>query len=176
MVVGRPFNGDILSGAYEMTMEMTITNFQVTTATDVILSHGDTTATINTLLAPYVEASVSGGSITISSNTASETLFAYSSGQTFDGRVAPAPYTMSAAGTLDSSQIGGIVDYSTPVTFAGLDTGYPTAGELLVEGLGSSARLVAQANGIDVIIRIDSNNDGDVDETIETTWEERAVL
>ena len=176
MVVGRPFNGDILSGAYEMTLNMTITNFQVTTATDVILTHGDTQATLNTLLAPYIEASVGGGSITVSTNTSSETLMAYSSAQTLDGRVAPAPYTMTAAGTLDSSQLGGIVEYSTPVTFTGLDTGYPTAGELLVEGLGSSARLIAQANGIDVTILIDSNNDDEIDETIETTWEELAAL
>lgn len=176
MVVGRPFNGDILSGAYEMTMEMTITNFQVTTATDVILTHGDTDATINTMLAPYVEASVGGGSITVSTNTSSETLMAYSSAQTLDGRVAPAPYTMTAAGTLDSSQLGGVVEYSTPVTFAGLDTGYPTAGELFVEGLGSNARLIAQADGISVVILVDSNNDGEVDDTIETTWEELAAL
>lgn len=176
MVVGNPFNGDIISGAYEMIMDMTITNFQVTAGTDVILSHGDTSATLNTMLAPYVEASVGGGSITVTTNTASETLMAYSSAQTLDGRVAPAPFTMTASGTLDSSQLGGIVSYSTPVTFTGLDTGYPTAGELLVEGLGSSARLIAQANGTDVVIELDVNDDGVVDETINTTWLELASL
>ena len=176
MVVGDPFNGDIISGAYEMIMDMTITNFQVTAGTDVILSHGDSSATLNTLLAPYVEASVDGSSITVTTNTASETLYAYSSAQTLDGRVAPAPYTMTAAGTLDSSQLGGVISYSTPVTFTGLDTGYPTAGELLVEGLGSSARLIAQANGTDVVIQVDINDDGDIDETINTTWAELASL
>ena len=103
--------------------------------------YDDTTSTLNTLEAPYVEASVSGNSITADSNAGSETLSAYSSAQTFDGRVAPAPYTMSASGTLDSTQIGGVVDYSTPVTFEGVDTGYPTAGILLVEGADSAARL-----------------------------------
>ena len=58
----------------------------------------------------------------------------------------------------------------------GLDTGYPTAGVLLVEGFGSSARLIAQANGVDVVIEIDSNNDGEVDDTINTTWQELAAL
>jgi len=176
MVVGDPFVGDILSGAYELTMDIEITDFQVTTDSDVILSNGDTTSTLNTLEAPYVEASVSGNSITADSNAGSETLSAYSSAQTFDGRVAPAPYTMSASGTLDSTQIGGVVDYSTPVTFEGVDTGYPTAGILLVEGADSAARLIAQANGVDVVIEIDANGDGTFESTINTTWEALAAL
>ena len=176
MLVGDPFRGDVISGAYAMTLDMTIANFQVTTAADVILTFGDTSATLDTLAAPYVEASVGGQSITVTTNAASETLHAFSSSQTFDGRVAPAPYTLTAAGTLDSSQLGGIVKYSTPVTFAGLDTGYPTEGALLVEGLGSCARLIAQANGIDVVIELDFNDDSVVDETIETTWDELANL
>jgi hypothetical protein len=171
MVVGDPFTGNISNGAYELTMDIEISNFQVTTATDVITSNGDTSTTLNTLAAPYIEASVGGNSITVDANAGSETLSAYSSEQTFDGRVAPAPYTMAAAGTLDSTQIGGVVDYSTPVTFEGVDTGYPTAGVLLVEGENSAARLVAQANGVDVVIEIDADGDGVFEDTINTTWE-----
>ena len=43
-------------------------------------------------------------------------------------------------------------------------------------GTTEDVAVAQMTNGIDVIIRIDSNNDGDVDETIETTWEELAVL
>ena len=171
MEVADPFTGNIFSGAYELTMDIDITNFQVRTDSDVVTSNGDTSTTLNTLAAPYIEASVGGNSITVDANAGSETLTAYSSQQTFDGRVTPAPYTMTAAGTLDSTQIGGVVDYSTPVTFEGVDTGYPTAGVLLVEGENSAARLVAQANGVDVVIEIDADGNGDFEETINTTWE-----
>ena len=171
MVVGKPFVGDIISGAYELTMNIEVTNFQVRTDTDVVTSNGDTSTTLDTLAAPYVEASVGGNSITIDANGGSETLIAYSASQTFDGRVAPAPYTMAAAGTLNSTRIGGVINYSTLVTFAGVDTGYPTAGVLFVEGNGSAARLVAQPNGIDVVIEVDADGDGVFEDRIATTWE-----
>ena len=170
------FTGNIISGAYDMTMDITITDFQVTTGADVILSNGDTTTRLDTRAAPYIEASVGGNSLTVDSNTDSETLTAYSSAQTFDGRVSPAPYTMTAAGTLDSTRIGGVVDYSTPVTFSGVDTGYPTAGVLLIEGQNSAARLVAQANGVDVVIEIDADGDGTFEGSTVTTWDELASL
>ena len=159
-----------------MTMDITITDFQVMTGADVILSNGDTTTRLDTRAAPYIEASVGGNSLTVDSNTDSETLTAYSSAQTFDGRVSPAPYTMTAAGTLDSTRIGGVVDYSTPVTFSGVDTGYPTAGVLLIEGQNSAARLVAQANGVDVVIEIDADGDGTFEGSTVTTWDELASL
>lgn len=171
MVVGDPFTGNFIDGAYELTMDIETTNFQVRSDIDVITSNGDVSSTLNTLDAPYIEASVGGNRMTVDSNSGSETLTAYSSMQTFDGRVTPAPYTMTAAGTLDSTQIGGVVDYSTPVTFEGVDTGYPTAGILLVEGANSAARLIAQANGVDVVIEIDADGDDTFETTILTTWE-----
>ena len=165
------FNGDIFTGVYDMTMTMDLINFQASNAVDTLLANGDGTATLNTLLAPYVEASVTGNSMTTDFNGSSETLTNYSSAQTFDGNLSPAPYTMSASGTLASSQLGGAVSYSTPVTFLGFDAEYPHTGELLVTGPGSSARLIAVDN-VSVRIEIDSNGDGTVDDTINTTWAE----
>jgi len=169
------FMGDVLSGAYDMTMTMTVMDFQVTTADEVLTSNGDATAILNTMQAPYVEASVSGNSITMDTNTTSDTLTAYSSAQTLDAGVSPSPYTMDASGTLDSSRLAGIVTYSTPVMFEGFDTNYPHAGELFVEGENSSARLVAD-NDVDVHIDLDLDGDGTVDETIVTTWAELEAM
>lgn len=165
------FSGDVLSGLYNMTMTMDVMNFQSTTATDVLTANGDGTAVLNTLLAPYVEASVSGGSMTTDTNGAAATLSVYSSAQTLDARLEPAPYTMIASGTLDSSDLAGIVAYSTTVMFEGSGSDYPNAGELLVDGATSSARLTA-LNSVDVRIEIDTDGDGTVDETILTTWAE----
>ena len=68
--------------------------------------------------------------------------------------------------------------YSTPVTFEGFDANYPNAGQMLIVGDASSARITAQANGVDVIIEIYSNTTGEgtPDETIATTWTELAGL
>jgi hypothetical protein len=172
------FSGDMLTGVYDMTMTLLLTNFQVTTADDVLLANGDGTAALNTLAAPYVEAAVSGRSMLTDTNTSTETLSNYSSAQTVDGTVAPAPYTLLTSGTLDSSQLSGSVTYSTPVMFEGLDANYPNVGEMLIVGDASSARIIAQANGVDVVIEIYSNTTGEgtPDETISTTWTELAGL
>ena len=55
------------------------------------------------------------------------------------------------------------------MTFAGEGLDYPSSGALLVVGQDSSARLTAVDN-INVTIEIDSNGDGTIDATIETTW------
>jgi hypothetical protein len=171
------FAGDIFTGLYDMTMTMDLIDFQSTTANDVLLANGDATATLNTMAAPYVEASVSGNSMTTNTNGTSESLTAYSSAQTLDAGLDPAPYTMIASGTLDSSQLSGAITYSTPVMFEGLGSDYPHAGELLVAGSDSSIRLIAVDN-VNVRIEIYSNVDGTgtPDDTILTTWAELASM
>jgi len=171
------FSGNILTNLYDLTMTLDLVDFQVSTTEDVILANGDGTAVLNTLQAPYVEASVSGTLMTTDTNTSTDTLSNYSSAQTLDAGQVPAPYTMTATGTLDSSQLQGAITYSTPVMFTGFDADYPTAGELLISGQEGSARVIAQANGIDVVIEIYSNTTGTgtPDETIMTTWAELAA-
>ena len=90
----------------------------------------------------------------------------------------PSPYTLLTSGTLDSSELSGSVTYSTPVTFEGFDANYPNAGVMLIVGDASSARIIAQANGIDVVVEIYSNTTGEgtPDQTIMTTWTELAGL
>ena len=164
------FSGDIFSGLYDMTMSLDITNFQVTTAEDVLMSNGDTSVTLDTLDTPAVSASVSGFSLTTDGNSSSESLTNYASAQTVDAGVSPSPFTMTSSGTLDSSQLDGVVNYATPVMFQGFDSDYPGSGELLISGANSSARLIAVDN-INVRVEIDSDGDGTIDDTIDTTWD-----
>lgn len=172
------FSGNILSNAYDITMTMDLIDFQVTTAEDVVTTNGDGTAVLSSLAAPYVEASISGAMMTTDTNSSTETLTNYSSAQSIDGGLIPAPYALTATGTLDSSQLDGSITYSTPVMLEGEDANYPTSGEFLIAGDGSSARLIAQANGIDVVIEIYSNvsGTGTPDDTILTTWAELAGM
>ncbi len=172
------FTGDVLSGVYDMTMTMNLTDFQVDIGSDVLTSNGDATASLDTTVALFVSASVSGNSMTTDTNSSSESLTSYSSAQTLDLNLDPTEHTMDASGTLDSSQLDGVVMYSTPVQFLGFDLNNPHQGELLVTAESGSARLIAQSNGIDVHIEIYSSNDGTGTpvETIMTTWAELAAM
>ncbi|MGI9237994.1 MAG: hypothetical protein ACR2QZ_11390 [Woeseiaceae bacterium] len=168
------FSGDFLNDLFDMTATMTLTSFQVTTGQDVLRSHGDATVTLYTLSSPTISTSLSGNSMRIDANATSELLTNYSSTGTVEGGLVPTPFTMSTSGTLDSTQLSGVISYSTPVTFQGFDADYPNAGEFLVSGDSSSLRLIAIDN-INVAIEIDADGDGTVDETLQTTWAELGV-
>jgi hypothetical protein len=163
------FSGDLLLGTYLLSMDGVLTDLQVATGTDTFINNGDATTTLDTLQTPFVATGVSGTSMTVDANASSQTLSNYVSSSTLDGGMQNLPYTMAASGTLDTTQLGGVVEYSTPVEFSGEGTNYPAAGSLLVEGSSSSARLTA-VDDVNVTIEVDTNGDGVVDETINTTW------
>ena len=165
------FSGDIFLGTYLLAMDAVVTDLQIATASDTTMSNGDASVTLDTTQAPFIDAGTSGTSMTTDSNASSETITNFQSNQTVDGNQENLPFTMSASGTLDSTQLDGIVSYSTPTEFSGEGFSFPAAGELLVEGTNSSARLIA-VDDVNVRIEIDINGDGVTDETIETTWVE----
>ncbi|MGI9233722.1 MAG: hypothetical protein ACR2RD_08845 [Woeseiaceae bacterium] len=168
------FSGDFLNDLFNMTATMTLTMFQVTTGQDVSSSHGDATVTLNTLNSPAVSTSLSGNSMRIDANATSELMTNYTSTIDVNGGQVPSPFTMASSGTLDSTRLSGVISYSTPVDFQGFDADYPSSGEFLVSGGSSTLRLIAIDN-INVTIELDTNGDGTVDETIQTTWADMGV-
>ena len=164
------FAGDLALGAYDLTATFVLSGLRVTTATDDLTSNGTVTVALDTTMLPAIAASISGSSLTTDGNTDSETLSNFSAAQTVDAGLQPAPYSMDSSGTLDSSTLAGVINYSTPVTFRGFDFDYPSSGEFLVVSGTSSLLLMALDN---VNVRIEINNDG-VIEIIDTTWAELA--
>lgn len=163
------FAGDIFLGTYLLDMDANIDTLSVATTTDTVVGNGDAAITLDTTETPYIATSVSGTVLTQNSLSSSETLRNYSSAQTFDGNLSPAVYTMTASGTLESSQLPGDLSYSTETMFFGNEGEYPNSGTLFVRGDNSSARLIA-VDATNVRIEIDSNGDGESDEIIEMTW------
>lgn len=163
------FSGDLLVGTYLLSMDGVLTDLQVATSTDTFINNGDATTTLDTQQTPFVATGVSGTSMTVDGNASSQTLRNYVSSSTLDGGMQNLPYTMAASGTLDTTELAGVVQYSTPVEFSGEGANYPSAGSLLVEGSNSSARLTA-VDDVNVTIEVDSNGDGVIDDTINTTW------
>ena len=169
------FSGDLALGLYLLEMTVTLLDFEVMTATDSVLSNGDSTVSIDTTGAPLLALGIDGHSLTTVTNSSTTTVSNFVTTQTVDGSVAPEPYTLSASGTVDSSQLGGVITYSTPVTFQGAGAAYPYAGEFLITGAdNASIRLVALDEST---VRIDIDADGDtvVDSTEETTWDDIAL-
>lgn len=160
------FVGDLALGVYDLTATFVLTNLQVATATDDLTSTGTVTVALDTTMLPAIAASVSGSSLTTDGNTASETLTNFQAAQSVDAGLQPAPYTMDSSGTLDSSELAGMITYSTPMIFQGFDFDFPSSGEFLVVSGTSSLRLIALDN---INVRIEIDNDG-VIEIIDTTW------
>ena len=165
------FTGALADEAFDLTASFTLGMLQIRTGQDVMTSDGTVSATIDTMNPLSLFTGVSGESMTLDRNQSSERLTEFSSSMNVDVSLQVPTYTRSASGTLDSTLLAGVVRYSTPVAFQGLGSDFPNGGEFLVQGAASSLRLIAE-NNTDVSIELDTDGDGNVDETIETTWAE----
>lgn len=171
------FTGDLLFGTYILEMDVLLIDFEVATATDRILSNGDSTVSIDTTGNPLIVMSISGDSMTTESTASTETVSEFLTSQTVDASVAPEPYTLSASGTVISSQLTGEITYTTPVTFQGAGAAYPFAGELLVTGANNATVRLIALDEINVRIETDADGDGTIDPggTEDTTWDDIAL-
>ena len=165
------FAGDLASGQYDLTMTATFTDFQIATAEDTLVSNGDVTVRLNSLQLPFISASTSGVSLTVDGNSFSHTLTNFSGFYSQDVEAVPSPFSQGSLGTIDSTQLPGTIDYSTPVEFTGFDGQYPSEGEFLVVAANSSVRLIALDN-VNIQLEVDTNGDNEVDEVINSTWAE----
>jgi hypothetical protein len=164
------FDGEFPGERFDLGMTYTLTTLQVSEGTDVFTSSGNAHVDLDTLNMPFISTGINGSTITIDENTKSATLTNYSSALTIDENFDPAPYTMTASGTVESTELTGVVSFATPVMFQGLESEYPGAGEFVVEGKMSGLRLVAE-NNVDVTIYLDLDGDGMFDDgMIVTTW------
>jgi hypothetical protein len=174
------YSGSILFGpTYSLGMDVLLINYEVTTLTDSDLSNGDSAITVDTTGDPLVSMSISGVSLTTVSNAGTEINSNFQTTQTVDISVAAGaePFTLAASGTIDSTQLGGEISYSTPVTFQGAGAGYPFAGEMLITGAnGATIRLIALTETT-VRIEVDADGDGvvDVGGAEDTTWDDIAL-
>ena len=163
------FSGDLDSGMFLWIMDVDIIGFQVENSEDTVVAAGDARITADTTGLPIQSLSVSGARLSASGMRQSMTITNYVYNQTIDLSVVPEPYTLSTSGTVDSSELDGIISYTTEVTFQGAGDGYPYAGELLIRGAGDSTIRLIAVDDVNVSIEIDIDGNG-VDQTIDTTW------
>jgi hypothetical protein len=164
------FSGDLFLGTFMLAVNAVVDTLQVLTASDTLTGTGDASITIDTMLVPYVETSVSGSQMTQTYNAGSETLTNYRSDQSVDGNQQPQEFTMDSAGTLEHSTLPGTVEYSTTTLFRGFFPAYPNEGALLVEGDNSSAVLTVLDDN-NVRVEVDENGDGEFEYSEDMTWD-----
>lgn len=163
--------GDIFAGPpYQLTIDINLTNFQVADSVDTITSNGSATLSIDTM-DPVWSISISGPLLTADTTTSSETISNFVTTLTVDTGDALTPYTMAADGTVDSTQLDGIVEYSTPLLFRGSGAAYPDTGEFLVTGANNASILLTALSADGVWLDFDFDGDDVVDSTLITTWD-----
>jgi len=168
------FSGDIIfTGLFLLTADVRLASFEVTTATDSIVSNGDASVSIDTVGTPTILLAISGDLLATESLSSTEVITDYASSQSV--HTLTETYTLSTSGTVDSSQIPGFVSYTTPETFQGIGAAYPFFGQLLITGDGpATIRLIAESETM-VTIEVDTDGDGVADSTELTTWDDIAL-
>ena len=172
-VVDR-FSGDMALGVFDLSVTLTLSDFQVLAGATSTLANGAASVRIDTMQSPLSRVEVSGDALSVVSGSDSAEQTDFSSVLSEDGGQMPIPVTLQASGNLDSSEIGGLISYMTPVTFQGFAGEYPYTGEFIVDGAnGTSARLIA-LDSQSVRIEVDADGDGAVDEVMDLSWQELA--
>lgn len=80
--------------------------------------------------------------------------------------------SLSVSGSLSSDELGGTVSFATiePFTASATDDD-PVSGVLRITGADGATLTITVQDTVNVLLEIDSDGDGQVDQTIETTWQ-----
>ena len=168
---GFTINGDPdVDIAWNMGATFTFTALTINDGGDSIRVDGEMNFNIATMNGDDVEVDISGSSLAYYDGLHTTTLRSYVFAYT--EQLSSGLYSLEYSGVLDMGSLSGRVTFDTTTPFTGSDIldNWPTAGTLRITGANDSA-VTLEALGADTIqISIDSNGDGNVDQTIMTTW------
>jgi hypothetical protein len=164
--------GDIFfDDVFLLTLDMVLTDLAVTSDGESITGNGDLAYTLDALDFPAILTALSGTQLRIAAAGEAVTFRNFDQTLEVDLGVVPTSYTADANGRLDSSVLGGSVDYGTVETIQAIgEDNPPYTGEILVSGADASAVRIVVVSEEVVRLEIDVNGDGVVDEFIDTTW------
>lgn len=131
---------------------------------------GDFTLMLDSLDFPVVRTSLSGEDLSLGSDGQNVTLSDFEHALQIDALTEE--LIASGLGRLNSSTLGGSVDYETTVAVEAIGEEDPGTGEFLITGAGNSSVRVVIIDNRHVRLEIDENGDGTVDEFIDTNWAE----
>jgi hypothetical protein len=164
------FTGDMSSEAFEMTVSITVTGFQVFEGGETATLNGDFTMSLETSDTLVTTVSISGNSLSVDNGVESASLSQFSSTVTVDP--ATGLTTMDISGFMMSSEFDGEIYYETTTPFQFGADGTPVTGEFVIEGANGASITVMFGGGDSVEMNLDTDGDGQTDEVIMTTWTE----
>ncbi|MEA2080450.1 MAG: hypothetical protein U9P00_11445 [Pseudomonadota bacterium] len=182
VVVGVDFN---FTPPYDFTFDVTLINFSTTeiASGETFTGNGDLTLReAVTADALFIETEVSGTKLTVTLPGDTLTLKDYWIQGTSDLGLGDA-YTADSSGrgdccaTLESTVLGGTVDFRNTQPFEGVGDDFPYAGVLFItgalapSGVGNTSVELTALDELCVDLLIDENGDGAGDVGITTTWE-----
>lgn len=160
-------SGDPTASVFDMTVAVTLNNLTVTEAGETMTGSGDIRLTLGSSDGVTLTTALSGNSMAVSGLGRSIALKDYAITSTLNQGTLD--YSLTSNGTLESTELGGSVVFSTVATFQGVGGNFPYTGTHLITGQSSSVRLTA-LDDVNVVLDIDTNGDGAVDATVNTTW------
>ena len=162
--------GDILTDVFLLGMDVLMTDVVVTEGTSVMTANGDFTLTLDSLAFPVVRTSLSGADLQLGSDGETVTLTDYDHALEID--MLTAALVANVIGRLDSSTLGGSVDYETVIAIEATGDSDPNVGEFLITGADNSSVRIVIIDSTHIQLEIDENGDGTVDAFVDTTWAE----
>ena len=162
--------GDILTDVFLLGMDVLMTDIVVTEGTSVMTAEGEFTITLDSLDFPVVRMSLVGDSLLLGSDGQQATLTTFDHALQLDLGVSPEALLATVFGRLQSSTLGGSVDYDTTIAIEALGDDDPHVGEILISGADDSSGRIVIIDSNMIQLEIDENGDGTIDEFVDTNW------
>jgi len=161
-------SGDLLSPPYTLSISIKLSSLSITDNSGTFTGSGDMTITESKVDNINTTTKITGNSFAFSDASGTSTLSNYQLSLTDNANTLA--YTFDIAGTVSSALVGGTVDCQTLTIFEGVGDLDPDRGVMKCSGSGGSSEMITAVDNANVRLDIDSDGDGIIDSTINTTW------
>ncbi|MBT8132621.1 MAG: hypothetical protein KJO35_10160, partial [Gammaproteobacteria bacterium] len=161
--------GDIMTDVFLLGLDVTMIDMTVTEGTETVTVDADITLTLDTLDFPVIVETFEGSELSLTIGPDVYTFTNFEHVFRVDLGVVPEAVVVTANGRLNSSELGGAIDYATTLAVEAFGDNDPHSGQILITGADSSVRIVIN-DSTSVTLEVDTNGDGVIDEYIETTF------
>lgn len=164
-------DGDIITDVFLVGLDMTMTAMTITEGTDTVTIDANMTLTVDALGFPVIVQTLEGAELRLATESEESSFTNFVHVFEVDTGLTPEAVRVTIDGTLESAQLGGAIDYTTPLVIQASGDYYPHAGRVLITGIDSTVTIVIK-DSRRVTLEVDTNNDGVIDEYIDTTFAE----
>jgi len=164
--------GDFLTEFFLLGLDVVMTDIEIIDGMETSTVDGEFALTLDSLDWPTVSQTIEGSELVFGAAGDTITLTDFTHFLEVDGSMTPEAVLVTVEGRVDSSGLGGAVDYATPVPVQVSGDADPYTGEILITGNGGSTVRMIFNDPTSITLEVDENGDGVIDEYIDTNWSE----